>query len=187
MGEIKIGNLNFKNLNIHDWRSLCGSVFQNGKIFNDTVLNNITLASEDVDYNHLNKVVECANIKGEIEAMPLGFKTMIGENGRGISGGQKQRILIARALYRSPEYIFLDEATNALDTINENKISSSLTKLYENKTVVVVAHRLSTIMNADQIIVLKDGKIIENGNHINLMIKKGYYYKLFKNQISLPD
>lgn len=141
--------------------------------------------AEDVDYELLKQVVSAANMTGEIENMPLGYKTKIGENGRGISGGQKQRILIARALYRNPKYVFLDEATNALDSINEKKIVNSLSKLFINKTVVVVAHRLSTIVNADQIIVMKDGRIIEKGNHQTLMEQKGYYYLLFESQINV--
>lgn len=184
-GDVKIGDMNYKHINISHWRNQCGSVFQDGKIFNDTVLNNIVMNAEDVDYELLKQVVGAANMTGEIENMPLGYKTKIGENGRGISGGQKQRILIARALYRNPKYVFLDEATNALDSINEKKIVNSLSRLFINKTVVVVAHRLSTIVNADQIIVMKDGRIIEKGNHQTLMEQKGYYYLLFESQINV--
>ncbi|WP_313001901.1 peptidase domain-containing ABC transporter [Chryseobacterium gleum] len=184
-GDITVGEMNYKNISISNWRDQCGSVFQNGKIFNDTVLNNIVLNTNNIDYKLLKDVVAIANMTQEIENMPLGYKTKIGENGRGISGGQKQRILIARALYRNPKYIFLDEATNALDSINEKNIVHSLSGVFVNKTVVIVAHRLSTIMDADQIIVMKDGRIIERGNHMTLMNQKGHYYKLFESQINV--
>ncbi|MBP2616644.1 peptidase domain-containing ABC transporter [Chryseobacterium jejuense] len=184
-GDITVGEMNYKHISIANWRDECGSVFQNGKIFNDTVINNIVLNANNIDYKLLKRVVAIANMTQEIENMPLGYKTKIGENGRGISGGQKQRILIARALYRNPKYIFLDEATNALDSINEKNIVTSLSKVFLNKTVVIVAHRLSTIMNADQIIVMKDGKIIERGNHNFLMQQKGQYYQLFESQINV--
>lgn len=183
-GDIKVGNMNYKNVNISQWRDQCGSVFQNGKIFNDTIINNIVLNTENIDYKLLHDVVAIANLSQEIENMSSGYKTKIGENGRGISGGQKQRLLIARALYRNPKYLFLDEATNALDSINERKIVDSLSKIFINKTVVVVAHRLSTIINADQIIVLKEGKIIERGDHTSLIMNKGHYYSLFESQIN---
>lgn len=184
-GDITVGEMNYKHISISNWRDQCGSVFQNGKIFNDTVINNIVLNASSIDYRLLKEVVAIAQMTKEIESMPLGYKTKIGENGRGISGGQKQRILIARALYRNPKYIFLDEATNALDSINEKNVINSLSKVFINKTVVVVAHRLSTIMNADQIIVMKDGRIIEKGNHNLLMQQKGHYYKLFESQINV--
>ena len=124
----------------------------------------------------MQKAVEVANISHEIEAMPQGYQTMIGEMGRGLSGGQRQRVLIARALYKDPDYLFLDEATNALDTINEQKIVKALNNVFKNRTVIVVAHRFSTIRRADQIIVLKAGIIIETGNHQSLMTNKQYYY-----------
>ncbi|GHS95480.1 hypothetical protein FACS1894207_4750 [Bacteroidia bacterium] len=126
--------------------------------------------------------MEVANIQKEIEAMPQGYQTMIGEMGRGLSGGQRQRILIARALYKQPDYLFLDEATNALDTINEQKIVKALNNVFQNRTVIVVAHRLSTIRKADQIIVLKDGMIMEIGNHLSLMENRCYYYELIQSQ-----
>lgn len=122
-------------------------------------------------------------ILDEINGMPKGFDTMIGERGRGLSGGQKQRLLIARALYRNPRFLFLDEATNALDTINERKIVDALGGAFENRTVVVIAHRLSTIRNADQIVVMNDGRIVEVGNHEQLMERKGNYFSLVKSQI----
>jgi len=181
-GEIMIGDMNINNISLRQWRSRCGAVMQDGKIFNDTILNNIVLEDDNIDYERLRHAVETANISAEIESMPLGYQTPMGEKGRGISGGQKQRILIARALYKDPDYLFFDEATNALDTINEQKIVVALESVFKNRTVIVVAHRLSTIKKADQIIVMKEGRIIEIGNHIGLMEKQGRYYDLVRSQ-----
>ncbi|WP_320167754.1 peptidase domain-containing ABC transporter [Mangrovibacterium marinum] len=184
-GEILIGNMNISNLSLREWRDHCGVVMQEGKIFNDTILNNITLDDEKIDYERLKEAVRISNIASEIEQMPKGYQTKIGEVGRGLSGGQKQRMLIARALYKNPSFLFLDEATNALDAINEHKIVQALNHAFDKRTVVVVAHRLSTIMNADQIVVLKDGIIIEVGNHEKLMEKHGHYYDLVDKQIGV--
>ena len=184
-GEILIGNMNISNLSLREWRNHCGVVMQDGKIFNDTILNNITLDDEGIDYGRLKEAVRIAHIAGEIEQMPQGYQTKIGEVGRGLSGGQKQRLLIARALYKNPSFLFLDEATNALDAINEHQIVQALNHTFEKRTVVVVAHRLSTIMNADQIVVLKDGMIIEIGNHEKLMEKRGHYYELVDKQMGI--
>jgi ATP-binding cassette subfamily B protein len=158
---------------------------QDGKLFNDTLQNNIVMNEENVDYKALQQATEIANIAREIEALPQGYQTMVGEMGRGLSGGQKQRILIARALYKHPDYLFLDEATNALDTINEQKIVKALNNVFQNRTVIVVAHRLSTIRKADQIIVMKSGMIAEIGNHEILMKNKKYYYELIQSQYEL--
>ena len=168
-GDIKMGGMNVTAINLRQWRNLCGVVMQEGKIFSDTVLNNIVLDDEHLDHDRLHECCHIAQIEDEINAMPKGFDTLIGETGRGLSGGQKQRLLIARALYRNPQYLFLDEATNSLDTINERKIVDALNKAYEQRTVVVIAHRLSTIRNADQIVVLHQGQIVEVGNHETLM------------------
>ena len=184
-GDIMIGNMNISNISLRDWRDHCGVVMQDGKIFNDTILNNIVLDDEEINYERLKEAVRIAHISGEIEQMPQGYQTKIGEVGRGLSGGQKQRLLIARALYKAPAYLFLDEATNALDAINEHKIVVALTHAFEKRTVVVIAHRLSTIMNADQIVVLKDGMIIEIGNHQILMEKKGHYCDLVNKQMGI--
>lgn len=184
-GEICIGPLNVKNIPLSYWRSKCGVVLQDGKIFNDTVINNVVLNDEELDFERFKIAIEIANIRQEIEDMPKGYKTMMGEQGRGLSGGQKQRILIARAIYKNPDYLFLDEATNSLDTLNEKKIVESLDKIFKDKTVVVIAHRLSTIRKADQIVVMKDGKIIEVGNHKLLMDKQGHYYDLINSQANL--
>lgn len=181
-GEILIGGMNVHNISLRQWRNRCGSVMQDGKLFSDTILNNIVLNEEEIDYAALKQAIEIANISREIEQMPQGYHTMIGEMGRGLSGGQKQRLLIARALYKKPDYIFLDEATNSLDTINEQKIVQALDAVFTNRTVVIVAHRLSTIQKADQIIVLKNGVIVEIGNHNSLMNHKHYYYSLIQSQ-----
>lgn len=181
-GEIKMGNMNISSINLRTWRNMCGVVMQDGKLFNDTILSNIVLDDEHIDYERLHKVCRMAQIAKEINGMPKGYETVIGERGRGISGGQKQRLLIARALYREPDFLFLDEATNSLDVINEKKIVEALNAAFKDRTVIVVAHRLSTIRNADQIIVLHQGRIVEIGNHENLMSRKGEYYKLVSSQ-----
>jgi ATP-binding cassette subfamily B protein len=183
-GQVSIGNLNIQNINLKQWRDSCGAVMQDGKIFNDTIQNNIVLDDENINYDRLKKAVTAANIANEIEAMPKGYQTVMGEMGRGLSGGQKQRVLIARALYKDPDYLFFDEATNSLDVINEQKIVTALEEIFKNKTVIVIAHRLSTIRKADQIVVLKNGFITEIGNHDTLMTREnGHYYQLVKTQL----
>lgn len=184
-GEIMIGGMNVNNISLKEWRERCGAVMQDGKIFNDTILNNIILDDGKIDYEKLNKAVRTANIGSEIEQLPLGYQTMMGEQGRGLSGGQKQRVLIARALYKDPDYLFLDEATNALDTVNEQKIVTALDNVFKEKTVVVIAHRLSTIRKADQIVVMQDGMIAEIGNHESLMKLEKKYYQLVKSQMEM--
>jgi ATP-binding cassette, subfamily B, bacterial len=186
-GEIKIGETNIKYIGHGFWRSQCSSVLQDGYIFNDTIANNIALHGEQVNKQQLIHACKVANILSFIESLPLGFNTKIGAEGMGISQGQKQRILIARAVYKSPEYIFFDEATNALDANNEKVILENLQSFFENKTVVVVAHRLSTVKNADKILVLHEGEIVEEGKHEELVLQKGYYYELVKNQLELGD
>lgn len=182
-GEIKMGGMNVNLVNLRQWRDMCGVVMQDGKTFNDTVLNNIVLDDERIDYEKLREVCRIAQIETEINEMPKGFETVIGENGRGLSGGQKQRLLIARALYRNPKLLFLDEATNSLDVINERKIVDALSGAFKDRTVIVIAHRLSTIRNADQIVVLDKGFVVEVGNHDTLMEKKGQYYNLVSTQM----
>lgn len=182
-GEIKMDTMNVNAINLRQWRNMCGVVMQDGKMFSDTILNNIVLDAERIDYDRLREVCRIAQIEDEINAMPQGFETIIGETGRGLSGGQKQRLLIARALYRNPRFLFLDEATNALDTINERKIVDALNNAFEHRTVVVIAHRLSTIRNADQIVVLDKGYVAEIGNHETLMEKKGLYFELVSSQM----
>jgi len=184
-GDILIGNMNISNLNLREWRDHCGVVLQDGKIFNDTILNNIVMGDEDVDTARLKDAVRIAQISAEIEQMPQGYYTRVGEVGRGLSGGQKQRILIARALYKDPSFLFLDEATNALDAVNEYKIVMALREAFRKRTVIVIAHRLSTIMHADQIIVLKDGFIAEAGTHQELMKRQKHYFDLVSKQLGI--
>lgn len=184
-GEIKMGGMNVTAINLRQWRNLCGVVMQDGKIFSDTILNNIVLDDDHIDYERLREVCRTAQLEEEINNMPKGFETMIGETGRGLSGGQKQRLLIARALYQDPEFLFLDEATNSLDVMNERKIVEALNNAFKQRTVVVIAHRLSTIQHADQIVVLNQGYIAEIGNHQTLMEKKGLYYQLVTTQATV--
>lgn len=187
MGDIFLGNLNIKNIPLKYWRDKCGVVLQDGNIFNDTILNNIVLGDEKIDYNRYKMAINIANIEKEIESMPKGYNTKMGEQGRGLSGGQKQRILIARALYKDPEFLFLDEATNSLDSINEQKIIEALNKVFKKRTVIVIAHRLSTIKQADQIIVMREGRVEEIGTHSQLMDNKGHYYNLIRTQFELTN
>lgn len=181
-GTVNMGGMNVTALNLRKWRDMCGVVMQDGKVFSDTIKNNIVLDDEKVDEEQLIKCCQIAQIKEEIDQMPRGFDTEIGEQGRNLSGGQKQRLLIARALYRNPNYLFLDEATNALDTVHEQKIVQALNSAFENRTVVIIAHRLSTIRHADQIVVMDKGKIVEIGNHEFLLKQKGFYSSLVESQ-----
>jgi ATP-binding cassette subfamily B protein len=186
-GKIKVGNSPLENFSQRMWRQKVGVVMQDGFIFSDTIANNIAVSEESINREKLANAVETANIQEFIEGLPLSYNTKIGQEGSGISQGQKQRMLIARAVYKDPEFIFLDEATNALDANNERKIMENLDKFFKGRTVVVVAHRLSTVKNADQIIVLDKGKIVEQGNHAELTMKKGDYYELVKNQLELGN
>lgn len=184
-GSIFLGNTSLSRISFKEWRKHCGVVMQEGYIFNDTIANNIAQGDDTVDKERLLYAVEMANIREYIESLPLKYNSRIGNTGQGLSQGQKQRILIARAIYRDPDYIFLDEATNALDTNNEREIQKKLECFLKKKTVVIVAHRLSTVKNADQIVVLKQGRIIEKGTHKELIALKGDYYQLVKNQLEL--
>ena len=186
-GKINLGNLYLNNVSNRMWRDKCGVVMQDGFIFSDSIANNIAVSGEYPDHEKLLHAVKVANIQEFIESLPLGYNTKIGQNGAGMSQGQKQRILIARAVYKNPEFIFFDEATNALDANNERIIMENLNQFFKGKTVVVVAHRLSTVKNADQIIVLEKGKIVEKGTHTELTKKKGAYYELVKNQLELGN
>ncbi len=186
-GEIKIGQQNLNSISAKTWRDQCGVVMQEGYIFSDTIANNIAVGVENVDKEKLRHAVKIANIQEFIESLPLGYNTKIGMEGIGVSTGQKQRILIARAVYKNPDYLFFDEATSALDANNEKVIMNNLDKFFKGKTVVVIAHRLSTVKNADQIIVLDKGKIVEHGNHTELTALRGNYYDLVKNQLELGN
>jgi ATP-binding cassette subfamily B protein len=184
-GQIEVGNTNINNLNKKWWRRQCGVVMQEGVIFSESIARNIAVDDRDIDKERLLKASEIACIKDYVLALPLKYNTKIGRDGIGLSQGQKQRILIARAVYKNPDYIFLDEATNSLDANNERMIVENLDRFYQGRTVVIVAHRLSTVRNADQIIVLDKGKIVETGNHEILTEKRGAYYHLVKNQLEL--
>ena len=186
-GEIKIGDSTLKYIGPRFWRRQCGSVMQDGYIFNDSIAKNIAVSDEVPDYNKLVHACRVANILSFIESMPLGFNTKIGAEGNGISAGQKQRILIARAVYKDPEYLFFDEATNSLDANNERTIMENLQIFFKEKTVIIVAHRLSTVQHADNIIVLHNGMITEQGTHNELTQKRGEYYELVKNQLELGN
>jgi ATP-binding cassette, subfamily B, bacterial len=188
-GSIKIGNVDLNSIHSGYWRSHCGAVMQEGYIFADTIARNITESDSEglTDKNKLLHAVRVANIQSFIESLPLGYHTRIGSSGINLSGGEKQRILIARAVYKNPEYLFFDEATSALDANNEKTIMENLEEFYRGKTVVVVAHRLSTVKNADNILVLDKGMIAEQGNHQELIIRKGLYYHLIKNQLELGN
>lgn len=184
-GTVWIGDCSLQNMSFKEWRKHCGVVMQEGFIFNDTIANNIAPGSEQVDRERLLYAVKMANIQDFIESLPLKYNSRIGSSGQGLSQGQKQRLLIARAIYRNPDYLFFDEATNALDTDNERVIQSNLEYFFKDKTVVIVAHRLSTVKNADQIVVLKDGTIAEKGIHTELIAQKGDYFRLVRNQLEL--
>ena len=186
-GKINIGNTDINKLNKKWWRRQCGVVMQDGVIFSESIARNIAVDDGDIDKERLLKAAEIACIKDYVMALPLKFNTKIGRDGVGLSQGQKQRILIARAVYKNPDYIFLDEATNSLDANNERSIVENLDKFYKGKTVVIVAHRLSTVKNADQIVVIDQGKVVEIGNHESLTTKRGAYYNLVKNQLELGN
>ena len=186
-GEVLIGNAQLRNISQSAWRSNIGAVMQEGFIFSDTIANNIAIGVDRVDKEKLLYAADVANIKEYISELPLGFNTKIGAEGLGMSTGQKQRLLIARAVYKNPEILFFDEATSALDANNEKEIMKKLDIFFKDKTVVVIAHRLSTVMNADQIVVLDKGKIIEIGSHSALVEQKGNYFELVRNQLQLGN
>ncbi len=186
-GEINLGNTQLKNIAQKSWRDNIGAVMQEGFIFNDTIANNIAVGVDLINKQRLIYAADVANITDYILGLPLGYNTKIGSEGVGMSTGQKQRLLIARAVYKNPEMLFFDEATSALDANNEKVIMEKLALFFKNKTVVVIAHRLSTVMNADQIVVLDKGKIIEIGSHTALVEQKGNYFELVRNQLQLGN
>ena len=184
-GHIYIGYSPLSKYSLKWWRRQCGVVMQDGVIFSESIARNIAVDDGEIDKERLMKAAEIANVKDFVMALPLRFDTIIGRDGVGLSQGQRQRILIARAVYKNPDFIFLDEATNSLDAGNERAIVENLNRFYKGKTVVVVAHRLSTVRNADQIVVLDGGKVVETGTHESLTAKRGAYYNLVKNQLEL--
>lgn len=184
-GEITIGSTDLQKYNLKWWRKHCGVVMQDGVIFSESIARNIAVDDGEIDKERLLQAARIACIDNYIQTLPLKYNTLIGQDGIGLSQGQKQRILIARAVYKNPDYIFLDEATNALDANNERAIVENLMEFYKGKTVVIVAHRLSTVKNADQLIVIERGKIIETGTHTELIDRQGAYYHLVKNQLEL--
>ncbi len=186
-GNVKVGGNDLENLSHKTWRKAIGVVMQESFIFNDSIAANIAVDGESIDTTRLKQAAITANILEFIESLPLGFNTKIGAEGVGVSAGQKQRILIARAVYKNPEYIFFDEATNSLDANNETVIMKNLSEFFHNRTVIVVAHRLSTVKNADQIVVLNKGTITEAGTHEDLIQLRGEYFMLVKNQLELGD
>ncbi|OWP83766.1 hypothetical protein BWK59_08785 [Flavobacterium davisii] len=186
-GNIQLDELDLEKISANDWRKKCGIVLQDGKIFSGTIAENIAISDEIIDETKLINAAKMANILELIKILPMGFNTKVGNSGIELSGGQKQRILIARAVYKNPEFIFFDEATSALDAENEKIIHDNLQMFFKGKTVVIIAHRLSTVKKADQIIVLKQGQLVEKGNHQELVDKKGDYFNLVKNQLELGN
>mgnify|MGYP002093297547 FL=1 len=184
-GTINIAGRNINKYNLKWWRRHCGVVMQDGVIFSESIARNIAVDDGKIDVERLEQAAKIANIHEYVMGLPLKYNTLIGRDGVGLSQGQKQRILIARAVYKKPDFIFLDEATNALDAKNEKAIVENLDEFYKGRTVVVVAHRLSTVKNADQIIVIDKGRVVETGSHNSLIEKKGAYYTLVKNQLEL--
>ncbi|KPK84093.1 MAG: ABC transporter ATP-binding protein [Bacteroides sp. SM23_62_1] len=184
-GEIKIGDSQLNSFSFQTWRQKCGVVMQEGFIFSDTIANNITVGDERIDKARLLNAVNIANVRDFIESLPNGYNTRVGAHGHALSGGEKQRILIARAVYKNPDFLFIDEGTSSLDAENEKMIINNLKDFFREKTVIVVAHRLSTVRDADQIVVLEKGKIMEKGTHEQLIAKAGHYLNLVKNQLEL--
>ena len=186
-GEIMVGDTRLSNISLKLWRNRVGAVMQDGFIFPDTIAFNIAPGSEEIDDARLANAAEIANIRGFIESLPLGYNTKVGANGHGLSEGQKQRLLIARVVYKNPDVILFDEATNSLDAYNEKVIVENLTGFFQGKTVIIVAHRLSTVKNADKIVVLDNGRIVETGSHNSLIEARGAYFNLVKNQLELGN
>jgi ATP-binding cassette subfamily B protein len=184
-GDIMLGDISLSRYSQSEWRKKCGIVMQEGFIFSDTIAGNIGLTDEIPDREKIERAIEAANIKDYIESLPLRYNTRIGTDGHGLSTGQKQRLLIARAVYKNPDFIFFDEATNALDAKNEKIIMENMGTFFKGKTVVIVAHRLSTVKNADQIIVIDKGEVVETGTHKKLVEKRGAYFNLVRDQLEL--
>lgn len=186
-GVIKVGDTDIQQFSMRWWRTQCGAVMQDGYIFSESIARNIAVDDEEIDRSRLLLATKIANIEEFIEQLPLKYNTVVGSDGRGVSQGQRQRILIARAVYKDPSFLFFDEATNSLDTNNERAIVNNLAAFYRGKTVLIVAHRLSTVRNADQIVVLEKGEVVETGTHDALIARQGAYYHLIRNQLELGN
>jgi ATP-binding cassette subfamily B protein len=186
-GDIRAGDMNIQMMSPDLWRSRCGVVMQDGFIFSDTIARNIALGEQEINADQLVYAAKMACMDDFIDLLPLGYNTVVGKEGLTLSGGEEQRILIARAIYKNPGFLFLDEGTSALDANNERRIMDNLQLVFRGKTVLIVAHRLSTVKNADQIIVLDKGKIVEEGKHNALIAKKGHYFNLVRNQLELGN
>jgi len=186
-GQVFVSDIDVDRISPQHWRQHCGIVMQDGFIFSDTIGNNIALHAEHRSPGAIERALHVANLDEYVHSLPLGLHTKIGEDGKGLSGGQRQRVLIARMVYKNPDYIFLDEATSALDAHNERVIMERLHEFFQGKTVLIVAHRLSTVKNADNIIVLNQGEVTEQGSHDELVRQRGYYYTLIKNQLELGN
>lgn len=186
-GKILIGGADIREYDLKWWRGRCGAVMQEGVIFSESIARNIAVDDGEIDHERLREAARTANIHDFIHSLPLGYDTVVGPDGVGLSQGQKQRLLIARAVYKNPPFIFLDEATNSLDARNEREIVGNLARFYKGRTVIVVAHRLSTVRAADHIVVLDEGKVVEEGTHDSLVAIQGKYYNLIRNQLELGD
>ena len=184
-GNVKIDDAGLQTLDIEEWRQRCGAVMQDGCIFSGTIAENIAFGAEEIDYERVAECARTACIADFAERLPGKYKMKIGKSGLELSNGQKQRILIARAIYKNPELLIFDEATSSLDTVNERRIMDNLRVFFKKRTVVIVAHRLSTVVNADNIIYLEDGKIVEQGTHKELVALHGKYYELIRNQLEI--
>lgn len=184
-GNIAIGSHSMSEINPDEWRKECGVVMQDGFLFSGSISENIAFSDDNPKPENIKKAAQIACIHDYIESLPLKYETRIGNTGVDLSGGQKQRLLIARAIYKNPKFLFLDEATSFLDATNELSIMNNLSDYFKGRTVLIIAHRLSTVKNADNIIVLERGRIVEEGNHNNLIKRKGRYYELVKNQLEL--
>jgi ATP-binding cassette subfamily B protein len=184
-GQVRLGHCPLAGVPLAWWRQQCGVVMQDGFIFSDTIAGNVTLGDDRIDAERFRQAVQMARVTEFVDALPQGYATRIGSDGHGLSQGQKQRILIARAVYKNPAYLFFDEATSALDAGNERSIMEGLHEFFVGRTVVVVAHRLSTVKRADQIVVLDRGTIVERGAHVELVARRGTYYTLVKDQLEL--